>query len=67
MKTIKSQSTVYEIEGRDTTIIAYCGGVYFLRIYERWGNRIAEYSIDEMMDEYGLSILTLKNIADQLN
>ena len=67
MKTTKTTTTAYEIDNRNATIVAHSNGFFFLKIYEKWGTRIAEYSRNEMMDEYGFSTLTLKNIADQLS
>ena len=67
MKTTKTTTTAYEIENRGTTIIGHSNNHFFVKVNEKWGSYITEYTRDEMMEIYGFSTLTLKNIADQLN
>ena len=65
MKTIKSTATVYEIEkanGSFDIIIGANFDIYFVKTKDG----IMEYNKNEMNEIYGLSMLTLKNIQEQL-
>lgn len=65
MKTIKSTTTVYEIERPDGTFDIIIGA-NFDNYFVKTCAGIMEYTKNEMNEIYGLSMLSLKNIQEQL-
>jgi hypothetical protein len=66
MKTTETTTRGFKID-ESSIIIAATSMIFYVRIKERWGQRVAEYSWDEMNECYKLGDDELRKIEKGLS